>query len=322
MPLSDAIFNAVFTGFFFLGSVAALVLGLTAPTHDPAAASAAGLGAGGGLFGMVLLAAPFFNALEDLWWAMGYSSGMLFTGRCKDSSWDDEDAPPEWTDLLRARNLAADLFKRAYLPEPARLSLALGYGAFVLTVSTVLAQAALVALPGNRYTEVATLAGNAITMGWVLLYALFLAVHRSRFRHGWRRDRVFVEQAAEVVELLGGWGNLGHRVLTNCAGTGRFAPGPWATVSGLTASLAVTLAIRLWPYRHFLALSAAAALVLFVLALVVWRHIRALRQALHPERYSPCVSLPLALLLRDAAKRRDRGARFGRDGSGSERRPG
>lgn len=259
------------------------------------------MAAGGGLFGAVFIAVPFFNALGDLWWAMGYSSGMLFTGRCKDSSWHDEDAPPDWTDLLRARNLAADLFKRAYLPEPAWLSLAFGYGTLVLTVSTALAQATLVALPSNRYVEVATLAGNAATMGGGLLYVFFLAAHRSRFRHGWKRNRVFVEQAGEVVELLGGWGNLGHRVLTNCAGTGRFAPGPWATVSGLTVSLAFTLAIRLWPYRHFLALSAAAALVLFVLALVVWWHIRALRQALHPERYSPCVSLPLALLLRDAA---------------------
>ncbi len=311
--IGDAIFDAVFTGFFFFGGLAALILGLTAPTHDPAVAAVSGLAAGGGAFGMVFLAGPFLEALEDLWWAMGYSSGMLFTGRCK-HHWSDKRAPADWVPapegagLLRARDLAGELFTRAYIPSPAWLCLAFGYGTLVLTVSTAIATLALVVLPGNRYAGTAALVGDAATMGWVITYAIFLGLHHSRFRRDWDQDETLAQKAVEVVEILGGWGNLGHRITTNCAGARRFAPGPWVTVFGLTVSLATTLAIRLWPYRYLLALSAAAALALFALAVAVWWHIRSMHQALHPKRYSPCVSLPLALLLRDAAKRRDRSA--------------
>jgi len=182
--IGDAIFDAVFTGFFFFGGLAALILGLTAPTHNAAAASVTGLAAGGGAFGMVFLAGPFLEAMKDLWWAMGYSSAMLFAGRDKDSWWDDDEAPPEWkADLLPARDLAADLFKRAYIPNPAWLCLMFGYGALVLTVSTVLATTALVVFPGSWVTGIAALTGNVATMVWVFLYIVFIDVHRSRFHH-------------------------------------------------------------------------------------------------------------------------------------------
>lgn len=311
--LGDAIGNAVFLGFFFFGGLAALILGLTEPTHNPAAASVVGLAAGGGVFGMVFLAGPFLEALEDLWWAMGYSSGMLFTGRCKDSWWDDDEAPPEWkADLLPARDLAADLFKRAYIPNPAWLCLTFGYGALVLTILTAIATTALVVFPGSWVSGISALAGNVATVAWVSIYAIFVAVHRIRFRRTrWKKDKAIKQKVTEVIEHLGGRGRLGASILANCSGAGwfaPFAPGPRVVIGGLMVSMAITLAIRLWPYRHFLALSAAAALILLALVLVLWWHILAIRQALHPKRYSPCASLPLILLLRDAAKRRDRGA--------------
>ncbi len=42
MPLADAVLNAVFLGFFFLGSIATLILGLTDPVHDPVLAAVSG----------------------------------------------------------------------------------------------------------------------------------------------------------------------------------------------------------------------------------------------------------------------------------------
>ncbi len=78
--------------------------------------------------------------------------------------------------------------------------------------------------------------------------------------------------------------------------------------AGMLVSSGVTVMINLWPYRHFLAFSAGAAVLLAALALLLGGHIRAMHHALRPETVSPCRSLPLALLLHEAAKRRDRGA--------------
>lgn len=313
MPLSDAIFNAVFTGFFFLGSIAALVLGLTAPTHDPAAASVAGLGAGGGLFGTVLLAAPFFNALEDLWWSMGYSSGMLFSGRCE-RRWSDKHSPAAWRDLLRARNLAAALFVQAYLPNPRWLYWVLGCGVLAATTLAAVAVFALAALPGNAPILLLAYAALGFDLAFALSFAGLLGVHRLHFRQA--EDPPGQNQAIEIIGLLGGWAHLGRRLAIDCAGSDPLILGFGVTTTTIfTAALSFAsgVALKLWPYRGFLAAAVAAGILLLALAVAVWRHLQAMYQALHPERYSPCVSLPLTLLLRDAAKRRDRGVRFWRD---------
>lgn len=81
-----------------------------------------------------------------------------------------------------------------------------------------------------------------------------------------------------------------------------------AAVFTAALSFAIGVALKLWPYRGFFAVAVGAGILLLVFAFIVGRHLQTMHQALHPYRRSPCASLPLALLLRDAAKRLDQGA--------------
>lgn len=98
---------------------------------------------------MVFIAGPFFKALEDLVGAMGYSSGMLFTGRCE-HQWSEDYAPGDWADLLRARTLAAELFVQAYLPKLRWLYWVFGYGVLVSAGLAAIIVFVLAIVPGNR----------------------------------------------------------------------------------------------------------------------------------------------------------------------------
>ncbi len=312
MPLADAIMNSAFFGFFFLGSLAALVLGLTTLTHNPAAASASGLIAGGGLFGMVFLGAQFLEALEELRWALGYSSGMLFTGPCK-HRWINKHSPADWGDLLRARNLAATLFVQAYLPKPGWLYWVFGCGVLASTVLAAASVFTLAALPGNGPTLILAYTDLVLALAFAVSFAAFLGVHHLRFRQA--EEVPGQDQATEVIGLLGGWAHLGRRLAIDCAGSDPLVLGFGITATTVfiaALSFASGVALKLWPYRGFLAAAVGAGILLLALAVAVWRHLQTMYQALRPDRYSPCAHLPLALLLRDAARRRDRGAAFGR----------
>lgn len=123
------------------------------------------------------------------------------------------------------------------------------------------------------------------------MYTTFLSLHQSCFCRDWNRDENLARKGAKVVETLSGWGNLGRRLATDCAGAKRFTQGLWMTVLGLTASLATTFAVRLLPW-NLSALSAASALVLLTLTFAVWWHIRSMPQTLHPYHHSPCEGIP------------------------------